>query len=121
MSKQVQKYKLIDMLKNVKAIKTLILEDGTKLQTKKILKDPKIIKREDLRKAMIGWFSKKKGKYLKYLLNDFEFAAQKKGYIPLWNLPQHPDFNPIELAWAMVKYVVRKCFFFGNIKIKLYP
>ena len=67
--------------------------------------------KDGLQKGMIKWLEENKSDEL---LTDFELAMKKIGIQVIYNLPLHPEFNPIELAWAYIKNCCAKCYFWSN-------
>lgn len=64
-----------------------------------------------LQKGLIDWLEKNDPDALK---TDFEKEMEKHGFKVIFNLPMHPEFNPIELNWALWKWCVRTCFFWNR-------
>lgn len=66
-----------------------------------------------LQQALIQYFETHE-EFRNELKTDFEIEMEKIGFKVIYNLPLHPEFNPIEMCWGCLKNCVAKCFFYGR-------
>lgn len=72
--------------------------------------------RDGLQEGLIEWLKEFKPDELK---TDFEREMEKIAIKVFFNLPMHPEMNPIELNWALWKQCIAKCFFWNRSMLEL--